>query len=128
MNLKKIIGNLLIVVMLIFVTGCGKNDEVKLEGNDLDAYNLMLEVCYVAKDPSRVSIISGTVSDDLGIFKVSYNNGESVYNVLVSKENNEYVVEKLDDSLVSTYKDLLYATDDFDVSKVNKALRKKWNN
>lgn len=35
MNLKKILGNLLIVVMLIFVTGCGKNDEVKLEGNDL---------------------------------------------------------------------------------------------
>lgn len=51
-----------------------------------------------------------------------------MYNVLVSKENNEYVVEKLDDSLVSTYKDLLYATDDFDASKVNKALRKKWNN
>lgn len=114
--------------MLIFVTGCGKNDEVKLEGNDLDTYNLMLKVCYVAKDPSKVSIISGTISDDLGIFKVSYNNGESVYNVLVSKENNEYVVEKLDDSLVSTYKDLLYSTDDFDASKVNKALRKKWNN
>lgn len=128
MNLKKILENLLIVVMLIFVTGCGKNDEVKLEGNDLDTYNLMLEVCYVAKDPSKISIISGTISDDLGIFKVSYNNGESVYNVLVSKENNEYVVEKLDDSLVSTYKDLLYATDDFDASKVNKALRKKWNN
>ena len=128
MNLKKILENLLIVVMLIFVTGCGKNDEVKLEGNDLDTYNLMLKVCYVAKDPSKVSIISGTISDDLGIFKVSYNNGESVYNVLVSKENNEYVVEKLDDSLVSTYKDLLYSTDDFDASKVNKALRKKWNN
>lgn len=128
MIFKKIGKSLLVIVMLILATACGKNDEIKLEGNDLEAYNLMLEVCYVASDPSKVSVISGTVSDDLGVFKVSYDNGKSTYNVLVSKEDGEYVAERLDGSLVSAYKDLLYATDDFSASKVNKALRQKWDN
>ena len=128
MSLRKIIGSFLAVIALILITGCGKNGEVNLEGNDLKAYNLMLEVCYVASDPSRVSVISGTVSDDLGVLKVSYDNGESTYNVLVSKDDGEYVVERLNDSLAKTYKDMLYETDDFSAKEVNKALRQKWAN
>ena len=88
----------------------------------------MLEVCYVAKDPSKVSVISGTVSKDLGVLKVSYDNGESTYNVLVSKDDGDYVVERLDDSLAKTYKDMLYETNDFSAKKVNKALSQKWAN
>ena len=128
MSLRKIIGSFLAVIALILITGCGKNGEVNLEGNDLNAYNLMLEVCYVASDPSKVSVISGTVSDDLGVLKVSYDNGESTYNVLVSKDDGEYVVERLNDSLSKTYKDMLYETDDFSAKEVNKALRQKWAN
>lgn len=128
MSLRKIIGSFLAVIALILITGCGKNGEVNLEGNDLNAYNLMLEVCYVASDPSKVSVISGTVSDDLGVLKVSYDNGESTYNVLVSKDDGEYVVERLNDSLAKTYKDMLYETDDFSAKEVNKALRQKWAN
>ena len=128
MSLRKIIGSFLAVIALILITGCGKNGEVNLEGNDLNAYNLMLEVCYVASDPSKVSVISGTVSDDLGVLKVSYDNGESTYNVLVSKDDGEYVVERLNDSLAKTYKDMLYETDDFSAEEVNKALRQKWAN
>lgn len=128
MNLRKMIGSFLTVIALILITGCSKNGEVNLEGNDLNAYNLMLEVCYVASDPSKVSVISGTVSDDLGVLKVSYDNGESTYNVLVSKDDGEYVVERLNDSLAKTYKDMLYETDDFSAKEVNKALRQKWAN
>lgn len=128
MSLRKIIGSFLAVIALILITGCGKNGEVNLEGNDLNAYNLMLEVCYVASDPSKVSVISGTVSDDLGVLKVSYDNGESTYNVLVSKDDGEYVVERLNDSLAKTYKDMLYETDDFSAKEVNKALRQKLAN
>ena len=128
MSLRKMIGSFLTVIALILITGCSKNGEVNLEGNDLNAYNLMLEVCYVASDPSKVSVISGTVSDDLGVLKVSYDNGESTYNVLVSKDDGEYVVERLNDSLAKTYKDMLYETDDFSAKEVNKALRQKWAN
>ncbi len=126
--MKKVVSFLLMIVVFFAIAGCSKTSEIKLEGNDLEAYNLMLEVCYVASDPSKVSVISGTVSDDLGVFKVSYDNGVSTYNVLVSKEDGEYVAERLDDSLVSAYKDLLYATDDFNARNVNKALKNKWKN
>lgn len=126
--MKRFVSFLLMIAVFFTITGCSKTNEVKLEENDLEAYNLMLEVCYVASDPSKVSVISGTVSEDLGVFKVSYDNGESTYNVLVSKEDGEYVAEKLDDSLASAYKDLLYETDDFSSSKVNKALKQKWAN
>ncbi len=126
--MKKVLFFLLTVTALFTLTACDNIGKIKLEGKDLEAYNLMLEVCYVANDPTKVSVISGTVSDDLGLFKVSYDNGESTYNVLVNKENGEYVVERLDDSLVSMSSDLLYATDSFNVSNVNKALRQKWTN
>ena len=128
MSLTKIGKSILVMVTIIFLTACGKSNEIKLEGNDLTAYNLMLEVCYVATDPSKVSVISGTVTDDMGVFKVSYDNGESTYNVLVHEEDGEFVVERLHDTAASMYKDLLFETNDFSSSNVNKALQKKWSN
>lgn len=118
---------LCILLILISFTGCHDNN-AKLDGKDLIAYNLMLEVCYKANDPSKVQVISGTVASDMGVFKVSYNNGEDIYNILVSEKNGKYVAEKLHSQVVSMYSDLLYATDSFNISKVNKALNKKWNN
>lgn len=126
--MKKVVSFLLVIVALFTLTACSKSNEIKLDGDDLEAYNLMLEVCYVVKDPSKVSVISGTVSKDLGVLKVSYDNGESTYNVLVSKDDGDYVVERLDDSLAKTYKDMLYETNDFSAKKVNKALSQKWAN
>ena len=126
--MKKVVSFLLVIVALFTLTACSKSNEIKLDGDDLEAYNLMLEVCYGAKDPSKVSVISGTVSKDLGVLKVSYDNGESTYNVLVSKDDGDYVVERLDDSLAKTYKDMLYETNDFSAKKVNKALSQKWAN
>ena len=126
--MKKVVSFLLVIVALFTLTACSKSNEIKLDGDDLEAYNLMLEVCYVAKDPSKVSVISGTVSKDLGVLKVSYDNGESTYNVLVSKDDGDYVVERLDDSLAKTYKDMLYETNDFSAKKVNKALSQEWAN
>lgn len=127
-SFKKIGMQLLVITGILFLTACGKSTEIKLEGNDLTAYNLMLEVCYVATDPSKVSVISGTVTDDMGVFKVSYDNGESTYNVLVHEKDGEFVAERLHDTAASMYKDLLYETDDFNSSNVNKALREKWKN
>ena len=106
--------------------GCGKNPIEKLEGNDLTAYEMMLEVCYNADDPSKVKVISGTVTDDIGLFKVSYE-GEKTYNVLVSGEDGNYKAETLHEALVSESKELLYKTDDFSAKKVNKALKYKWS-
>lgn len=122
--MKKII---IAIFVCILLTGCNSTLVEQLDGNDKKAYNLMLEVCYVADDPSHVKVISGSVSDSVGVFKVSYNNGEEVYNILVSEENGKYIASRLHEELISNYSSLLYATDNFDISKVNKALKEKWN-
>ena len=124
--MKKIISFLLIVIALFTMTGCVRTDETKLEGKDLEAYNLMLEVCYVSPKPSKVSVISGTVGKTLAVFKISYN--EKTYNIIVNKKYGKYTVEEVDDRLVDEYRDLIYNTDSFNSSKVNRALRQKWAN
>ena len=124
--MKKIISLIILVFTVSLLIGCGKNPIEKLEGNDLTAYKMMLEVCYNADDPSKVKVISGTVTDDIGLFKVSYE-GEKTYNVLVSGEDGNYKAETLHEALVSESKELLYKTDDFSAKKVNKALKYKWS-
>ena len=123
---KKIIYALLMMITLFMISGCFNKSYIdNLEGNDLIAYKMMLEICYKAKNPSKVSVISGTVTDTIGVFKVIYDEEES-YNILVSEENGNYVIEKLHDELAITYKDLLYNTDDFNIKNVNNALKEKW--
>lgn len=120
---------LLIVLSLLILTGCNDSKMSAIEsldGNDLTVYKMMLEVCYNAADPSKVSVISGSVTDEIGVFKVSYD-GEETYNVLISYKGGDYVVEKLHDQLAKEYKNLLYETDDFSMKKVNAALNEKWN-
>ena len=125
---KKIKLIILLISSLFVFSGCGSNKSAieSLEGNDYTVYKMMLEVCYNAKDPSKVTVISGTVTGDLGVFKVSYD-GEETYNVLISYEDGEYKVEKLHDQLAKDYKHLLYSTDDFSMKNVNAALYEKWN-
>ena len=124
--MKKTISLIMLVFTVSLMIGCGKNPIEKLEGNDLTAYEMMLEVCYNADDPSKVKVISGTVTDDIGLFKVSYE-GEKTYNVSVSGEDGNYKAETLHEALVSESKELLYKTDDFSAKKVNKALKYKWS-
>lgn len=125
--MKRLLCILLIIISIFSITGCAGEKKAKaLTGNDRIAYDMMLEVCYVAKDPTKVKVISGTAGTDTGVFKVSYNEGENTYNVMVLEKNGKYEVQKLNDSLVSSYSDLLYNTDSFSVSKVNKALNEKW--
>lgn len=125
-SMKKLLCVLFITIAMIGITGCNGSKSTKLSENDLRAYNYILEVCYLAKDPSKVEVISGTAGKSLGVFKVSYNDGEEIYNVLVNNKDGKYEVEKIHDEVVSMYSDLIYATDSFDASRVNKALKDKW--
>ena len=65
------------------------------------------------------------MTDEIGVFKVSYG-GSETYNILVSYEDGNYKVEKLYDQLAEQYKNLLYETDDFSANRVNRALKAKW--
>ena len=122
---KRVLLIFLILIQLFITTGCFFNTTSKLEGNDLIAYNMMLQVCYKANDPAKVSVISGTVTNDVGVFKVAYGYNET-HNVLVSYKNGTYKVEEVLDQLVSTYSHLIYNTDDFNAARVNQALQEKW--
>ena len=122
---KKFVLASLVILSIFMMTGCGGSAIAKLQGNDLIAYEMMLEVCYNAKDPAKVSVISGSVGNTIGVFKVSYG-GAKTYNVMVSKENGKYVAEKLHDYVANMYRDMLYETNDFSIVNVNRALQEKW--
>lgn len=99
-----------------------------LTGDDLVAYNLMLEVCKVADDPTETFIISGTVTegDTGGSIKVR-SSGQISY-VIVSYENGKAVCS--DGREVANYSpammEMFTNTDDFDAAKVNQALKEHW--
>ncbi len=119
-----------ITIILLKNSNENTNENIKsaidsLQGDDLIVYKMMLEVCKSATNPSKVNVLSGTVTETVGVFRVSYDD-KQYYNVLVAYENGKYNAENLDDRLAVDYKDLLYETGDFSVSNVNKALREKW--
>ena len=121
----------LIIVIVVFMQGCSfKKESEELKGNDLQAYNMALEICYVADDPASVKITSGSVACEAqtGVFKVVSN--DKTYNVLVFYKDGEAVCEELLDELIDygDTREMLYSTDDFNVKAVNKKLNKKWNN
>lgn len=123
--MKKKLLLFLVLLLTLITTGCIKNPIESLKGNDLIAYNMMIEICYNADDPREVRVISGSVTDEIGVFKVSYG-GSETYNILVSYKDGNYKVEKLYDQLAEQYKNLLYETDDFSANRVNRALKAKW--
>lgn len=92
------------------------------------AYNLMLEVCKVADDPTETFIISGTVtdSDAGGAIKVK-SSGQISY-VIVSYENGKAVCS--DGREAANYSgemmEMFTNTDDFNADKVNQALKEHW--
>ncbi len=128
--MKKITILLITIVIAFGLAGCS-NDEGKkdtLTSGDLVAYNLMLEVCKVADDPTETFIISGTVtdSDAGGAIKVK-SSGQISY-VIVSYENGKAVCS--DGREAANYSaemmEMFTNTDDFDAAKVNQALKEHW--
>lgn len=128
---KNILFVLLFVTLIASVSGCSKETgpEADLSGKDLIAYNLMLEVCSVAKDPYTVQVISGTAVDvdglgNMGVFVVDV--GGVNYNIMVSYEDGEAVCENMLPEAVEYGKDELSSTCCFDIEAVNAALNAKW--
>jgi hypothetical protein len=121
-----------ILVLLFNITSCstpnsgGNSDE--LIGSDLVAYNLMLEVCKVAKDPTDTFIISGTVSDGDSGGAIMVKSGEQISYVIVSYENGKVVCSDGEEAAnySQEYMDMFCKNDDFDAAKVNQALIDHW--
>ena len=129
--MKRMISTILIgVTVLICLFGCSKNEntEEKLTGDDLIAYNLMLEVCKVAKDPTDTFVISGTVTsgDAGGALKVK--SGNQISYVIITYENGKAVC--LDGEEAANYSDecmkMFTNTSDFNAGNVNRTLQEHW--
>ena len=56
--MKKKLLLFLVLLLTLITTGCIKNPIESLKGNDLIAYNMMIEICYNADDPREVRVIS----------------------------------------------------------------------
>ncbi len=115
--------------MLICLFGCSNSEknEEKLTGNDLIAYNLMLEVCKVAKDPTDTFVISGTVtSDSSGTLKVK--SGNQISYIIIEYEHGKAVCSDGEEAAnySDLYMDMFTNTSDFDTGNVNRALQEHW--
>ncbi len=127
-----------IIVAFILLLGIGlplifnSNDE--LAGKDLEVYNLILEVSYTFNDPSSVRIISGWIAQDgeKGFFVLS------AKNLLGVRKTGKYFIARLDDGQVYAMEEEvsgmtyvkstgIYKKNEFDIDKVNRALKKYWS-
>ena len=124
------------VLTVLFTTACTKGsaeksngnalgsvvDDLVLTGNDLIAYNVVLEtVCYKTNNPSKVVVISGTISSDYARLIVSVDGEKTAYLHAVQIDGEKYT----DIGGLGRTKEH-YATDSFNAAKVNQALKKKW--
>lgn len=104
------------------------NKESELTEVDKIAYDIMMDLCKRADDPSSVQIISGTVTQmdegyNIGVLKIKV--GKSIYNIITSNKNGEYEPSELQEELISYANDSL--TDiNFDKNKVQKLIDDYW--
>lgn len=129
--MKKIFSIIFINVLVILcLFGCSQNGKVEsdLTGDDLIAYNLMLEVCKVAKDPTDTFVISGTVTDGDAGGALKVKSGNQINYVIVTYENGKAVCSngKEAANYSDGYMKMFTNTDDFDPGKVNNALKAHW--
>lgn len=132
-----VVGILLAIILPVVISSN------KLGKKEQACYEIMLTESYQFKNPKSVRIISGTVSyfennDTTYCFlRLSAENGFGATvtdNYFCGKGNDGMFIYSLDDyktSMPSWYSSkltLCYETDDFDISAVNKALDKYWNN
>lgn len=129
--MKKILNVFLIVIIvLLCLSGCSqsKQEETELSGNDLIAYNLMLEVCKVAKDPSDTFVLGGTVTDGDSGGALKVKSGSQISYVIITYENGKAVCSDGEEAAnySNEYKEMFTKTSDFNISKVNSALKSYW--
>lgn len=129
---RRMIASLFIVFfagLAVFCFSACSADE-GLTGNDLIAYNLMLEVCKVAKDPTDTFIISGTVTEGDTGGSIKVKSGGQINYVIVTYENGTAICSNGEEA--ANYSDLYMRmftnTDCFDAEKVNQALKNHWSN
>ena len=114
-----------VVVLCIFFM-----KEEKLAGNDLEAYNLVMEVCKVAHNPEDISVVSGTVvgEGEEAMGSLTIWDESRVYHVIVYYEDGEAVC--MDGEASYDYdgscRELYEKTDSFHADAVNQELRKYW--
>ena len=135
---SKMLLIILLICIAIICVACivfGINNKIKnkndnnLTGADKAAYDMVMEICRRADDPSDVNIVSGTVTemDDgrwVGTLKIKASG--RVYNLIIDYEDGEYQPSKLQDELISYAGDML--TDiNFDKNKVQKAIDEYWD-
>lgn len=129
--MRKIVSILLVgFMMLLCLSGCAtdKNDKADLTGDDLIAYNLMLEVCKVAKDPTDTFIISGTVTDGDAGGALKVKSGSQISYVIITYENGKAICSNGEEAAnySDEYMKMFTNTTDFDAGKVNTALKSHW--
>jgi hypothetical protein len=121
-----------LIVLFVLLSGCSSEsdnqDNTSLTGKDLVAYNIMLDVCNIADDPTSTYIVSGTVVDGDAGGSIMVKSGNQVSYVLVSYENGKAVCEDGKDvaNYSSAYMDMFRATNCFDTNTVNQALKEYW--
>ncbi len=124
-----------IVLIGFSITSCtpnsltgGNTTEDVLSGDDLIAYNLMLEVCKNADDPTNTFILSGTVTsgDTGGAIKVK--SGTQIYYVIITYENGKAVCSDGEEAAKydKKYMDMFNNDDDIDSAQVNQAVKRHW--
>ena len=118
-----------IICVVFMINNKNNNQKQKLVGADKAAYDMVMEICKRADDPSDVQIISGTVMemDDghwTGTLKIKASS--QIYNLIIDYKDGEYQPSEIYDSLISYAGDML--TDiNFDKNKVQEAIDEYWD-
>ena len=106
----------------------------KLSGDDLLAYNLIVENSTQFYDPSSVRIVSGCIYYDkeekstAGWFVISAKNGFGArkteeYFMMLYNNGEKYAVKA---ETIKSTSNLYYKTDELNIDKINKKLDNKW--
>ncbi len=139
-NIKQIwicfIYVLVIVIVLLGIKISTLPSSTTLTGDDLAAYELIVDASYDFKDPSSVRLVSGTVfydEDDheySGWFALSATNGFGARTVgyyFVSYLDGDAFALDLEEYGDSTSIKYAKTQDELNVDQINKALEEKWN-
>lgn len=123
-----IIGTICVIFIINNKNKNKNNNNDNLTGADKAAYDMVMEICRRADDPSDIDIVSGTVTkmDDGrwgGTFKIKASG--QMYNLMVHYKDGEYQPSKLQDELISYAGDIL-TNINFDKHKVQEAIDEYW--
>lgn len=133
---NKILTGIIVAVVLLLGIGLPLilNSNDKLAGKDLEVYNLILEASYTFKDPSSVRIISGSITQDGegGFFVLSAKNSWGArttgrYGIARTDDGEVFAMLEEDSGMTFDEWTGINKKDEFDIDKVNRALKKYWS-